>query len=97
MERVEFNGLGQPQDAVTRDGDVLILVQGRDVSIVRLEILSPDEFGPSLDHALNERELESEAFSLVAKLDPSLLCGDRHYTLRCPPDLAARAHFRTDA
>ena len=97
MEQVNFDGYGQPTDDRTSDGDVLILVQGRSVSVVRLTILAPTEFGPELEHAINDSELEKDVFSLVAKAHPIYLKGDRDFTLRCPKQIARRAKFRTDA
>ena len=54
MDLVSFNGLGQPTDSETRDGDILILVQGRKVGIVRLDLCESEEYGPEFEHALNE-------------------------------------------
>jgi hypothetical protein len=33
------------------------LVQGDQVSVVRLEIVPPEQYGPKLDHALNPDDL----------------------------------------
>ena len=97
VDQVSFDGNGQPKDSETRDGDILILVQGRSVSVVRLALLPPEDFGPELEHALNNSELESEVFSLVVREEPRLLRGDRDFTLRCPEQIAKRAKFRADA
>lgn len=92
---VTFNGLGQPTtDALNvKDGDVLLLVQGNDVSVVKLEILPPDQFGPSLNHAVNEPELVADARAAVTAHHPKLLESDDHWTLECPPEIVARAVF----
>ena len=97
VKKVILDGNGRPQDAKTKDGDVLILVQGRRVSVVRLNLLPEDQFGPELEHALNGPELESEVFRLVLDHDPTFLNGERHFTLRCPMRIARRARFRADA
>ena len=91
---VAFDGTGQPRTDGVSDGDVLLLVQGDEVSVVRLELLPPERFGPSLDHAINEVELAVEARQIVLEQHPALLESDRHWTLECPPNVAERAIFQ---
>ena len=95
MRTIEFNALGQPVEPDVPSGATLLMVQGRRVSVVRLELLPPDEYGPSLDPALNDEELAEEALRAVERARPECL-GDtsRDWVLECPPSLAARARFR---
>ncbi len=93
MRVIDFDGHGQPRVAGVVSGQVLILLQGNAVSIVRLRILSPKEYGPELEHATNDLDLVEEARAAIQSAFPRGLPTDRHWTLECPADLAARAEF----
>lgn len=94
MRIIEFNGLGEPSPVVP-NGAILLLVQGDELSIVRLEIVPPDQYGPELDHALNSDDLASSARAAVQRVFPEGLPNDRHWLLECPAELAQRAIFRS--
>jgi hypothetical protein len=93
MRIVNFDGLGRPKATGIEDGSVLILVQGDEVSVVRVELLPPEKFGPALEHALNDAELVDEARRAVRAAFPAWLSAERHWTLEAPAELAARARF----
>jgi hypothetical protein len=97
MQIIEFNGLGQPCDPRFGSGTIALLVQGARVSVVRVEVLPPDSYGPSLEHALNEMELVHAASQTVHDAFPRGLDASRHWLLVCPPEIAVRARFRGDA
>ena len=94
MEIVNFNGLEQPLDDKTASGDILLLISDGTVSVVRLAILPPDDFGPELTPATNNPDLAAEALALVKREVPTLLEDGDGYTLSCPPSLAAKARFQ---
>lgn len=96
MQIIEFNGLGEPLDPRFGTGTIALLVQPAWVSVVRVEVLPPDDFGPSLEHALNETELAHVARLAVHEAFPQGLDPSRDWLLACPPDIAARARFRGD-
>lgn len=73
----------------------MLLVQGRDVSVARLELLPSDQLGPLLERALNSDALAPEARAVVQQAFPDGLSPDRDWTLECPPDLARQAIFRS--
>lgn len=91
---IEFNGLGRPSPEVP-DASILLLVQGNKVSVVRLELVPPDQFGPKLDHALNPDELAPSARAAVQTAFPEGLPNDRHWIVECPAEIAERAVFRS--
>ncbi|WP_338846316.1 hypothetical protein V8J88_21470 [Massilia sp. W12] len=93
MEIIEFNGLGQPRDARYGTGTIAILVQGASISVVRIELLAPEEYGPSLSHARNDMELQSAVRQSLANAYPKGLDSSRHWVLTCPEEIAARAMF----
>jgi hypothetical protein len=92
LVEVTFNGLGQPMPAV-ESGAILILLQGGKTRIVAAELLPPDDFGPSLIHALNEQDLVADALELLRAHRPDAFHGGRAFTFVCPSELAARARF----
>lgn len=93
MRLVEFNGLGAPTVPGIRTGSVLLLWQDGAISIVRVEILPPEQFGPCLERADNSAELQAEARAALARSFPRGFSTDRHWTIECPPDIAQRARF----
>ena len=93
MEIIEFNGLGQPRDARHESGTIAILVQGASISVVRIELLPPEDYGPSLSHAQNDLELQSLVRHALAKAYPKGLDSSRHWVLTCPKEIAAHAMF----
>jgi len=95
MKVVQFNGLGQPDDPDVGTGTVLVLVQGDHVSVVRVRLLPPDEFGPELTHALNDAVLEPLVRSAVRTAYPEWLDSERHWLLACPADIAEIARFES--
>ena len=93
MRIVEFDGLGRPRVADIVTGTVLLLLQGENVSVVEVELLPPDQFGPSLTHATNSDELAPAARAAIRLAFPRGLAAERHWLLECPIDLAERALF----
>jgi hypothetical protein len=91
---IEFDGLGRPKAAGVVTGTVLLLLQANDVSIVQVELLPPDQFGPSLTHAENSDELAPAARDAIREAFPQGLPTDRHRLLECPTELRERATFR---
>lgn len=96
MQIIEFNGLGQPRDPRFSTGTVAVLVQAESVSVVRIEVLPPDSYGPSLEHATNEVELAHAARKAVCNAFPSGLDASRDWVLECPSEIAMLAKFRGD-
>ena len=90
---IGFDGHGRPVPQDVETGVVLLLVQGDEVSVVRLEILPPVENGPCLHHASNSDELEADARAAIREVYPEWLSRDRHWTLECPDAIAQRARF----
>jgi len=93
MQIIEFNGLGEPDDPKVTTGTIALLVQESTISIVRVELLAPEQFGPSLEHATNEAQLESLARIAISNAFPNGLDADRHWVIECPPEIAAQALF----
>ena len=93
MQIIEFNGLGEPKDPRVTTGTIVLLVHESKISIVRVELLPPEQFGPSLEHAKNEALLESLARIAISNAFPNGLDADRHWTIECPPEIAAQALF----
>jgi hypothetical protein len=91
---IEFNGSGQPSPAIP-DGSVPLLVQGDEASVVRLDVVPADQYGPMLDHALNSDELAPSACAALQAAFPDGLSNERHWILECPAELAQRAVFRS--
>ena len=94
MRLVRFDGNGQPDDVRVKTGSVLLLVQDGQVAVVLLEVLQPQEFGPTLHHAVNQDVLAADALRVVRGWRPDLLESDRAWTTTCPDSLAARAVFQ---
>lgn len=94
MRTIEFDGDGRPKVPGIVTGTVLLLVQNERVVVVRLELLPPDELGPSLEHALNEAEIADDAIRAVREVRPDCMSSARDWVLECPPDIAERARFR---
>jgi hypothetical protein len=90
---IEFDGYGRPKIPDVSTGTIALLLQEDELSIVRIELLPPDEYGPSLDHAINNDELVAEAWIAVRHAFPKGLSKERHWVLSCPPDIARRARF----
>jgi hypothetical protein len=97
MRIVEFNGLGVPRVEGVGTGSVLLLWQDGAISVVRLEILPPEDFGPCLERADNSAELEAEARAALAEGFPKGFSTDRHWTIECPQHIAQRARFPSKA
>jgi hypothetical protein len=93
MRVIEFDGCGQPRIGGIASGDILLLVQGDEIGIVRLELLPPEKFGPVLEHATNMAELREQARLAVKEAFPKGLSRERDWVVECPLDLAARARF----
>lgn len=93
MRIIEFNGLGEPDDPRVTTGTIALLVQESTISIVRIELLPPALYGPSLEHAKNEAQLESLARIAISNSFPHGLDTDRHWVIECPPEIAAQALF----
>ncbi|MBA3539207.1 MAG: hypothetical protein H0T79_06235 [Deltaproteobacteria bacterium] len=91
MRIVRFNGLGRAPGIET--GHVLVLVQGDAVSVVKVEIVGPDDHGPVLTHALNESELVDELRSALRQAFPTGLSDEQHWLVECPTSIVARARF----
>jgi hypothetical protein len=96
MQIIEFNGLGQPRDPRFSAGTIAVLVQAATVGVVRIEVLPPDSYGPSLEHAMNEPELAHAARKAVNDAFPSGLDTSRDWVLECPAEIAMLAKFRGD-
>jgi len=93
MRIVEFDGLGRPRVADIVTGTVLLLLQGENISVVQVELLPPDQFGPSLTHATNSDELVPLARAAIRQAFPRGLTAERDWLLECPVDVAERARF----
>jgi hypothetical protein len=93
MRIIEFDGNGRPDLPGIASGAILLLVQGEDISVVRLEIVPPEDFGPTLEHASNAPVLAADARRAVQAAFPEGLSRERHWVIECPPALAARARF----
>jgi hypothetical protein len=93
MRIVEFDGTGRPRVEGVVSGQVLLLLQGEKVSVVRLELLPPERYGPEFEHALNEVDLADDALRAIQSAFPAGFSRDRHWVLECPAELAARAEF----
>jgi hypothetical protein len=91
MRIITFNGLGQAPGIAT--GHVLVLVTGDTLSVVHVEILDPDAFGPALTPALNDAELAGDVRAAYRAAYPGGLPGSQHWVLECPPEIASRARF----
>ena len=94
MRLVRFDGNGQLDDVRVKTGSVLLLVQDGQVSVVLLEVLQPEELGPTLHPAVNQDALAADALRVVRGWRPDLLESDRAWTTTCPDSLAARAVFQ---
>jgi hypothetical protein len=95
LEVLEFNGLGQPKNQMVASGTVALLWEEGAVSIVRINILPPDQYGPELDHATNEAELRGGA-ELAVKQGTTKLDISRHWVFRAPLEIAEKARFITE-
>ena len=95
MKIIKFNGYGQPEDPAVCTGTIALLIEPEGVSIVRIELLAPDEYGPALEHALNEAELAKRATAALSSAFPNGLPQERHWVVSCPSDIAADAVFKT--
>ena len=93
MRTIELDGYGRPTVPDVVSGSVLLLVQGDRVSVVRLELLAPDQFGPCLHPAINEAEITAAARGAVAGARPECLTSQRDWVLECPADIARLARF----
>lgn len=95
LEVLEFNGLGQPKNQKVASGTVALLWQEGAVSIVRIKILPPDQYGPELVHATNEDELRGSA-ELAVKQGTTKLDISRHWVFRAPLEIAEKACFKSE-
>jgi len=93
MKIVRFNGSGQSVDGTAKTGDILLIIRGAEIGVARLTLLPPGQFGPELDDAINMAELVDDARHAYLKAYPGGLSDEQHWTLECPPELAARARF----
>jgi hypothetical protein len=91
MRIVTFNGLGRAPGIET--GHVLVLVTGDVLSVVQVEIVDPEKFGPVLSHALNDAELAPDVQAAYRTAYPNGLSKTQHWMLECPPEIARRARF----
>jgi hypothetical protein len=96
MQIIEFNGLGEPRDPRFGSGTIAILVQDASVSVVRVEVLQPDAYGPSLLHATNDELLEHAVQNALRDAFPSGLDPSRDWVLECPTEIAVLATFAGD-
>lgn len=92
---VRFNGLGRADDQTIVTGSVLLLVQGGNVEVVRVQLLPENDYGPELTHASNQASLRDDAVNAIRRHNPELLASDRAWTLTCPVSLAKRAQFKS--
>lgn len=90
---LQFNALGRPTTIPIISGHIALLVQGHKKEIVRIELLSPDEYGPELHHATNQELLRSDVEKFWNSLDTSALSHDRDWIIDCPQDLFQKATF----
>jgi hypothetical protein len=90
---ISFNGSGQPSPRHIASGHVALLVQGEKKEVVRIELLPPDDFGPRLDHAVNQEALRKAVETFWRSLDVSGLTPDRDWMLDCPRAVAEKAIF----
>lgn len=90
---ISFNGLGAPSPAHIATGHIAILVQGRKKEVVRIELLSPEEYGPHLHHATNQEKLNDDMEKFWKSLDVLHLERGRDWIVDCPPAIAAKATF----
>lgn len=96
MRHIQFDGNGAPKDEITQSGDIAILIQDGNVTIVRVHLLPPEEFGPELIHAENQADLHDCARSAISKIHPNLLKTENHSVVSCPATIASKAQFPGD-
>jgi hypothetical protein len=94
MQIIEFNGLGQPRLNHITTGTIALLIQQERIGIVRSELLTPEEYGPALHHAVNNSELQLEVHQTFANVYPSGLPSESHWLLECPVAIAGKAKFQ---
>ncbi|PKL77350.1 MAG: hypothetical protein CVV27_05780, partial [Candidatus Melainabacteria bacterium HGW-Melainabacteria-1] len=88
MEVIHFNGYGQPRNPEHGTGTIALLIQYRQVDVVRVELLGPNENGPALEHALNGAELKPRVNDYISKIFPQGLKKNITCVLVCPPEIA---------
>jgi len=93
MQIIDFDGNGRPSDPDVGTGTIALLVQREWLSVVRIELLPPEDFGPALEHALNDAKLEHRVRAALDNAFPRGLSQERGWVLKCPPDIAADAIF----
>ena len=91
---ISFDGSGQPRQKHVATGHIAVLVQGGDRSVVQIELLSPNEYGPVLHHAVNNVDLQMNLESFWRSLDVSELTSDRDWLIECPAHLIQTANFK---
>lgn len=93
MRIINFNGLGKPKMKGVEQGDILILYAHKRASVVKLNILPPEKYGPELIHAKNSNKFESDLLDRIAKKYPDLNSYERHWILECPNDIKVQVEF----
>lgn len=93
MRIINFNGLGQPTEKGVVQGDILILYANEKASVVKLNMLPPNEYGPELIHAKNSEKFKSELLDRIRKQYPDLDSNERHWILECPNDIKNQVEF----
>lgn len=90
---IEFNGLGRPTTLPIESGHVAILVQNGKREVVRIELLSPDDYGPRFHHATNQPALAADVEQFWSSLDTRELVIDRDWVIDCPKHISQKAKF----
>src|SRR5262245_36376579 len=90
---IKFNGLGQLTTLSVVTGHVAILVHGGKKEVVCIELLSPDDYGPRLHHAINQVSLASDVELFWSLLDKRELAEDRDWIIDCPQHISRNARF----
>src|SRR5262245_5744619 len=93
MRRFHFDGYGKPCIALA-PGEAVILLQDGYAEVSRYEP-TDEPWGVLLDPAANAEELADDALAAVLTVEPKIDTNGDAATFTCPPDLAARAVWRT--